>query len=350
MAEPRLTSFSHGAGCGCKLGPADLQSVLATLSLPDVPPDVLVAADTADDAAVYRLPSGEALVATLDFFTPIVDDPYDWGRIAAANALSDVYAMGARPFLGLNIVGWPVDDLPLAMLGQVLQGGIDVAAKAGVAVLGGHSITDPEPKYGMAVLGLAQPDRIVRNSTAVANDALFITKPIGLGIVSTAVKRGDAPEDLVAKAVDVMTTTNQAAAEAMLGAGVHAATDVTGFGLLGHLHEMLRASGLAATIDAGAIPVIDRRVMGLAQSGAIPGGTRRNWSFVQPHVDAGSLDEAEQLVLADAQTSGGLLVASPHPDAVLEEMRERGVAAVRIGTVQPGEPGRISVEGRLPAA
>jgi selenide, water dikinase len=350
MAEPRLTSFSHGAGCGCKLGPADLLSVLGTLSLPDVPHDVLVAADTADDAAVYLLPSGEALVATLDFFTPIVDDPYDWGRIAAVNALSDVYAMGARPFLGLNIVGWPVDDLPLAMLGQVLQGGIDVAAKAGVAVLGGHSITDPEPKYGMVVLGLVRPDRIVRNSTARAGDALFLTKPIGLGIVSTAIKRGEVPEDLVAKAVDVMTTTNQAAAEAMLAGGVDAATDVTGFGLLGHLHEMLQASGLAATIDGGAIPLIDERVMGLARSGAVPGGTRRNRSFVQPHVDAGLLDEVEQLVLADAQTSGGLLVASPHPDAVLEEMRERGVAAVRIGTVEPGESGRIRVEGRLPDA
>jgi selenide, water dikinase len=350
MGERRLTSFSHGAGCGCKLGPADLRSVLGTLSLPGVPDDVLVAADTADDAAVYRLPSGEALVATLDFFTPIVDDPYDWGRIAAANALSDVYAMGAHPFLALNIVCWPVDDLPLAMLAEVLQGGIDLAAKAGVAVLGGHSITDPEPKYGMVALGLTGADRIVRNSTAQSGDALFLTKPIGLGIVSTAVKRGEAPEDLVARAVDVMTTTNQAAAEAMLAAGVDAATDVTGFGLLGHLHEMLLASGVAATIDAGAIPLIDPRVMDLARAGAVPGGTRRNRSFVRAHVDDGSLDEAEQLVLADAQTSGGLLVASPHPDAVAEEMRERGVAAVRIGSVEPGEPGRISVEGRLPAA
>src|SRR5207342_1102609 len=201
----RLTSFSHGAGCGCKLGPADLETLLGTLSLPELGADVLVAADTGDDAAVVRLPDGQALVATLDLFTPIVDDPYDWGRIAATNALSDVYAMGARPFLTLNIVAWPVDDLPLEMLGQVLQGGIDVATKAGAAVLGGHSITDPEPKFGMVALGLADADLIVRNSTAMPGDGLFITKPLGLGIVSTAIKRGVADPALVEQAVDLMT-------------------------------------------------------------------------------------------------------------------------------------------------
>ncbi|MGH2635255.1 MAG: selenide, water dikinase SelD, partial [Actinomycetota bacterium] len=254
--ERRLTSFSHGAGCGCKLGPSDLTSLLETLALPGLGEEVLVAADTGDDAAVVRLPGGQALIATLDFFTPIVDDPYDWGRIAATNALSDVYAMGGRPFLALNIVNWPVDDLPLEMLGQVLQGGIDVATKAGAAVLGGHSITDPEPKYGMVALGLAEPDRIVRNSTAVPGARLFLTKPLGLGIVSTAVKRGVAEPALVARAVELMTTLNDDASLAMRETGAEAATDVTGFGLLGHLHRMLRASGVSATIRADAVPVL----------------------------------------------------------------------------------------------
>ena len=219
VEQRRLTSFSHGAGCGCKLGPADLETVLGTLSLPELGPDVLVAADTGDDAAVVRLPDGQALVATLDFFTPIVDDPYDWGRIAATNALSDVYAMGARPFLALNIVAWPVDDLPLEMLGQVLQGGIDVASKAGAAVLGGHTITDPEPKYGMVALGLAEPERIVRNSTVPPGAHLFLTKPLGIGIATTAHKRGVAEPELLAAAVELMTTPNDAAAEAMVEVG-----------------------------------------------------------------------------------------------------------------------------------
>ena len=246
VEQRRLTSFSHGAGCGCKLGPADLETVLGTLSLPELGPDVLVAADTGDDAAVVRLPDGQALVATLDFFTPIVDDPYDWGRIAATNALSDVYAMGARPFLALNIVAWPVDDLPLEMLGQVLQGGIDVASKAGAAVLGGHTITDPEPKYGMVALGLADPERIVRNSTVPPGAHLFLTKPLGIGIATTAHKRGVAEPELLAAAVELMTTPNDAASEAMVEAGAEAATDVTGFGLLGHLQRMLAASGVGA--------------------------------------------------------------------------------------------------------
>src|ERR671910_3769797 len=190
QTERRLTSFSHGAGCGCKLGPEQLHQVLGGLTLPGPPPDVLVAADTGDDAAVYALDDDRALVATLDFFTPIVDDPYDWGRIAATNAMSDVYAMGARPFLALNIVAWPVDDLPLEMLGRVLQGGVDVASKAGAAILGGHTITDPEPKYGMVALGLADPERITRNSTVPPEAHLFLTKPLGIGIATTAHKRG----------------------------------------------------------------------------------------------------------------------------------------------------------------
>jgi selenide, water dikinase len=349
MEPRRLTSFSHGAGCGCKLGPADLESLLGTLSMPELHPDVLVAADTGDDAAVVRLSDEQALVATLDFFTPIVDDAYEWGRIAGTNALSDVYAMGARPILALNIAAWPVDDLPIRQLGEVLQGGIDVVTKAGAVVLGGHSITDPEPKFGMVALGLADPDAIVRNSTATAGSRLFLTKPLGLGIVSTAIKRGVAEPELVARAVDVMTTLNDAAAEAMLEAGAEAATDVTGFGLLGHLHRMLEASRVSATIDASRVDVLPG-VLELAMAGAVAGGTRRNHAFVRPHTDWGDLTEPEQLVLADAQTSGGLLVAATDGDRLAEAFERRGVAFAEIGIVVDGEPGRMAISGRLRTA
>jgi selenide,water dikinase len=345
--ERRLTSFSHGAGCGCKLGPDDLRSVLGGLALPGRSDDLLVAAETGDDAAVYRLPSGEGLIATLDFFTPIVDDPYDWGRIAATNALSDVYAMGGRPFLALNIVNWPVDDLPLDMLGRVLQGGIDAANAEGVAVAGGHSITDPEPKFGMVVLGLVEPGDAVRNSTASPGDALYLTKPLGLGIVSTAIKRGLADDDLVAAAVSLMTTTNRAACEAMTDVGVDAATDVTGFGLLGHLHRMLLASGAAAELDAGAVPLLDPRILELARAGVVPGGTKRNLAYVRAQTDFVDLPEPERLTLADAQTSGGLLLAAKHEPALEAALREEGVPFARIGEVVAGEPGRISVTGSL---
>jgi len=345
--EPRrLTSFSHGAGCGCKLGPSDLETVLGTLSLPGVTEDVLVAADTGDDAAVVRIADGQALIATLDFFTPIVDDPYDWGRIAATNALSDVYAMGGRPLLALNIVSWPVDDLPLEMLGQVLQGGIDAASKAGAHVLGGHSITDPEPKYGMVALGLADASRVVRNSTAVPGARLFLTKPLGLGIVSTALKRGTAEPDLVERAVDLMTTLNDAAAEAMVAAGAVAATDVTGFGLLGHLHRMLSASGVAATVDASAVPVLPG-VLDLARPDVVPGGTKRNHAFVSPWTDWGELTVPEQMVLADAQTSGGLLIVATDADRLTTELTARRVPIAEIGAVTEGPAGRIAVTGRL---
>jgi selenide,water dikinase len=342
----RLTSFSHGAGCGCKLGPDDLASVLATLAIPSPPEELLVAAETGDDAAVWRLPGGDALVATLDFFTPIVDDPYDWGRIAATNAMSDVYAMGGTPFLGLNIASWPVDDLPLEMLGLVLQGGIDAAAKAGVAVAGGHSITDPEPKYGMVVLGSVNPSRMLRNSTARPGDRLFLTKPLGLGLISTALKRGSATREHVDVAVDLMTSTNAEASAAAVEAGASAATDVTGFGLLGHLHRMLLASGCAAEVDAHAVPLIPG-VLDVARAGAVPGGTRRNHAFVRPATAWGELTEPEQLVLADAQTSGGLLIATNRADALAIALRDRGVIVAEIGGVVAGPPGHISIGGRV---
>jgi selenide,water dikinase len=345
----RLTSFSHGAGCGCKLGPDALLTVLGELTLPPLSADVLVAADTGDDAAVYRLPSGEGIIATLDFFTPIVDDPYDWGRIAATNALSDVYAMGGRPLLALNIVNWPVDDLPLDMLARVLQGGVDVATAEGVVVAGGHSITDPEPKYGMVAIGVVTPDDVVRNSTTPAGATLYLTKPLGLGIVSTAIKRGIADEDLVAAAVELMTTTNRAAADAMIGAVAEAATDVTGFGLLGHLHRMLGASGTAAELDAGAIPLLDARILDLARRDVIPGGTKRNLAHVRPHTDFGDLPDPERLVLADAQTSGGMLIAAKHGPSMEAAFREHGVPFAEIGTVVAGVPGHISMTGSLRA-
>jgi len=349
VGEPvRLTSFSHGAGCGCKLGPGDLAGVLADLAIPAVPDDALVGNDTGDDAAVWRLSEDRALVATLDFFTPIVDDPYDWGRIAATNAMSDVYAMGGTPFLGLNIANWPVDDLPLDLLGRVLQGGIDAAAKAGVSVLGGHSITDPEPKYGMVVLGFVDPRRMLRNDAARPGGRLFMTKPIGLGMISTAVKRGVATPELLAVAVELMTTTNAAGSEAMVAAGVDAATDVTGFGLMGHLHNLLVASGAAAVIDAPAVPIIPG-VFDLARADMVPGGTQRNHAFVNPSTDWGQLPRPEQLLLADAQTSGGLLIATRDPATLAAALRDRAVPFAEIGEVVTGTPGTITVRGRLPA-
>jgi selenide, water dikinase len=344
----RLTSFSHGAGCGCKLGPSDLETVLGTLSLPELDADVLVAADTGDDAAVVRLSDTQALVATLDFFTPIVDDPYDWGRIAATNALSDVYAMGATPFLTLNIVAWPVDDLPLEMLGQVLQGGIDVASKAGAAVLGGHTITDPEPKYGMVALGLTEPERVVRNSTVPVGARLFLTKPLGIGIATTAHKRGVDSAELLGRAVELMTTPNDASSEAMVAAEAEAATDVTGFGLLGHLERMLSASGVAARIDASAIPVLPG-VLELARDDVVPGGTQRNRSFLRPFVQWGELTKPEQMVLADAQTSGGLLIATREPERLARELDARGVPWWDVGEAIDGDPGRIELSRSLAA-
>jgi selenide,water dikinase len=311
-----------------------------------LPEEVLVSQETGDDAAVYVLPDGQCLVQTVDFFTPIVDDPYDWGRVAAANAFSDVYAMGARPILALNLVGWPVDDLPLDLLVRVLEGGSAIAARAGVAVVGGHSITDVEPKYGMAVTGLVQRSRLVRNSTARPGGALYLTKPLGLGIVTTAIKRQLADEDQVRSAVDLMTELNDRAADAMAEAEADAATDVTGFGLLGHLHGMLAASNLSAIVDLPSIGLL-RGTLDLARRGVVPAGTRRNHEFVSAFVSWGDLELHEQIVLADAQTSGGLLVATRDPERLEEAFADRNVSAGRIGTLDEGTPGRIRVRGHV---
>lgn len=269
----------------------------------------MVGTETSDDAAVYRLTPDLAIVQTVDYITPLVDDPYAYGQIAAANALSDVYAMGARPIVALNIVAFPATELPLEILGEILRGGADKAHEANVSVVGGHSVDDHEPKYGMAVTGVVHPDKIIRNSRAQPGDRLILTKPLGMGIISTAIKRDLASTELIERAIAIMSTLNRAAAEAAIAIGVHAATDVTGFGLLGHLHEMTAGSGLSARISARQVPVLPE-VPQLARDGIVPGGSRRNLTFAEDFVRFDpSVSPETTLVLADAQTSGGLLLA-----------------------------------------
>ena len=309
-------------------------------------PRILVDASTRDDAAVFQVAQDRAIVATVDFFTPIVDDPYDFGRIAATNAFSDVYAMGATPLLALNLVGWPRDTLPFELLGEVIRGGADVSRAAGAFVLGGHSVDDPEPKYGMVVIGEIHPDRIVKNAGARPGDVLILTKPLGTGVLTTALKRDLVTETDLAEAVKVMTTLNAGAARAMLAVGVHAATDVTGFGLLGHLSTLLEASGTAAELQAAAVPLLPR-ARELVERGAVPGGTTRNAESVARTVSfAPGVDAPTRLLLADAQTSGGLLMAVAAERAaglVAGLEREATPARAVIGRVVAGPAGRISV-------
>ena len=332
----RLTELSPGAGCGCKLGAADLAEVLFGLD-GALPPEVMVGPETADDAGVYRLRDDLALVQTVDFFTPIVDDPYDFGRIAAANALSDVYAMGARPLTALNLVAFSLDELGPDVLREVLRGGADVVRAAGAAIVGGHSIDDREPKYGLAVTGVAHPDRLLTNAGGRAGDALVLTKPLGAGAISTAAKRGSAGAGEVAAAVAVMTELNDVASAAALSAGAHAATDVTGFGLLGHLHELCRASGLAAEISAGAVPAIPGAVERLAGQEAVSGGLRRNAEHAASFAAfSDAVPVAHRRLLSDPMTSGGLLIA-------LDPGRAASVPGPVIGTLKNGAPGEIRV-------
>ena len=311
-------------------------------------PRILVDASTRDDAAVYQLTPDRAIVATVDFFTPIVDDAYDFGRIAATNAFSDLYAMGATPLIALNLVGWPRDTLPYELLGDVLRGGADIAKEAGAFVVGGHSVDDPEPKYGMVAIGEVHPDRILTLARARAGDVLVLTKPIGTGVLSTALKRDLATAADLAPAVQSMTTLNAGGARAMraLGEKVHAATDVTGFGLLGHLHNMMNASGTAAELDAATVPLLPR-AMELAERGTIPGGTKRNREALNAHVKFGAeVPEPLRVLLFDAQTSGGLLISveAGQADALVNALEREGTpAAVRIGRVARGTPGSITV-------
>jgi len=301
-------------------------------------PNLIVGYATSDDAGVYRLSDGLALVQTVDFFTPIVDDPYDFGRIAAANSLSDVYAMGARPLLALNVVTFPIETLPLDYLTRILEGGAAVAAAAGVTILGGHTVKDPEPKYGMAVTGTADPSRIVTNAGARPGDTLLLTKPLGTGILSTALKRGLISADRLAPVVEWMVALNAHASHAMLESGAHAATDITGYGLLGHAGEMARASGVRLRFSASAIPLHDD-VLSLIDEGIVPGGTKDNaqehasYTIFEP-----SVGTAQRIAFSDAQTSGGLLIAVPSErvDRLREILRRGPALDAVVGRVEEG--------------
>jgi len=307
-------------------------------------PNVLVGLDRPDDAGVYRLSEDLAVVQTVDFFTPIVDDPYLFGSIAATNALSDIYAMGARPLFALNIIGFPVNTLPRETLVEILRGGADKAREAGVSIIGGHSIDDPEPKYGLVVTGVVHPDRVITKDAAGPGDRLFLTKPLGTGIISTAIKREVAPPEAVAEAVRWMLTLNREASLAMVEVGARAATDVTGYGLLGHLYEMVRERPLGAEVYFEAVPLMPG-VPELARAGVVPGGTRRNLAFLSGYEKTGRLrvgweedfTETEKLILADAQTSGGLLiaVAPERAGALKAALARRGVPAWEVGRFVP---------------
>jgi selenide,water dikinase len=316
----RLTQYAAGGGCACKVPPGELEAVVAGLPTSLAGGDLLVGIDHGDDAAAVRIDGTRAVIATADFFTPVVDDARDWGRIAAANALSDVYAMGGTPVVAVNLLGWPRDRIPFELAAEVLRGGAEVCAEAGTHLAGGHSIDDPEPKYGLAVTGLADADRLLRLDAAEPGTPLTLTKPLGLGILNNRHKSTGERFD---EAVAVMTTLNRDASRQALEAGVRAATDVTGFGLLGHLMKMMRASGTTAVVDAAAVPALDVARESLAQ-GFVPGGSRRNLDWVRPHLDS-RVDEDTLLLLADAQTSGGLLVAGELPGhPVVGEVVARG--------------------------
>ncbi|MGH3327457.1 MAG: selenide, water dikinase SelD [Streptomycetales bacterium] len=332
----RLTQYAHGGGCACKIPPGELEEVVAGLMAQGPGPsrgdstdgtgaaetfgELLVGLDHGDDAAAVRIQGGLAVIATADFFTPVVDDPYDWGRIAAANALSDVYAMGGRPLVAVNLLSWPRETLPFSLASEVLRGGLEVARQAGCHLAGGHSVDDPEPKYGMAVTGVADPDRLLRNDTGRPGTPLSLSKPLGVGVLNN---RHKATGEVFPQAVATMAALNREAAAAALAAGADCATDVTGFGLLGHLYKVARASGVSAVVDSAAVPYLaGARESALA--GYVSGGTHRNLAWVGPHVDFGRTDETTRLLLADAQTSGGLLVAGETPGApVIGELVER---------------------------
>ncbi|MFJ4226953.1 selenide, water dikinase SelD [Paenarthrobacter nicotinovorans] len=305
----RLTDYAHGGGCACKIPPGELEdAVRGLIGQPDA--KVLVGLDNGDDAAAVLVRNDLAVLSTADFFTPVVNDAFDWGRIAAANALSDIYAMGGQPVAAINLVGWPRGVLPMELMTEVLRGGLSVASQAGCPVLGGHSIDDPEPKYGMAVTGVAHPDRLLRNDAAQPGLPITLTKPLGVGLLNNRHKKTG---EVFAEAVEKMAALNREASEAAVAAGLRAATDVTGFGLLGHLHKMLRASGVGAVIDLKAVPLLDGALEAL-RDGFVSGGTRRNLEWVQPHVvSAPGITEDDLLLLADAQTSGGLLVIGELP-------------------------------------
>jgi selenide,water dikinase len=343
-AEPlRLTKLAKRAGCAAKHPPGFLLPLLGMLP-PVTDPNVLVGSSTADDAAVYRLSADTALVLTTDFFTPIVDDPRDFGRVAAANALSDVYAMGGRPLAALSVVGFP-DTLPAAVLGAILAGACEVAAEAGAAVVGGHTIKSEEPIFGLAVTGTVHPDRVLSNAGARPGDALVLTKPLGLGVITTAAKNDRDSRGAIGEAIRVMTTLNRAAAGVFAAREAHALTDVTGFGLLGHLRNMTAASRVTAGVWADRVPVLAAAREYVAD-GIAPGGTRANLKFLADWVDyAADVPETDRLLLCDAQTSGGLLAAVPGDaaDATVRALAAAGVTGVVVGKIGGAGAGRITV-------
>ena len=326
----RLTGYAHGGGCACKIPPGELEEMVAGLI--GIPSETLIVGlDDGDDAAAVRLGAdGIAVLSTVDFFTPVVDDAYDWGRIAAANAFSDIYAMGGRPILAVNLVCWPRDVLPMSLAAEVLRGGLAVATEAGCPVAGGHSVDDPEPKYGMAVTGVAPSDRLLRTDAGVPGEPLSLSKPLGIGVLNSRHKQTG---EVFPQAIATMVELNRAAAEAATAAGARCATDVTGFGLLGHLYKLARASNLTAVIDADAVPYLDGARDSL-DAGYVSGGTRRNLEWVHPHVRWGgrtASDMGERLLLADAQTSGGLLVAGEIPGSpVIGELVPRGANLIEV--------------------
>ena len=344
--EIKLTHFTHGLGCACKLRPQNLEQILA--SFPAISnPDVLVGTNTADDAAVYRLNDDLAIVQTVDFFTPIVDDPYHFGAISAANSLSDIYAMGGRPLFALNIVGFPEKRLPIDVLKRILQGAADKAREAGIDIIGGHTVEDSEPKFGLAVTGLINPKNILTNARAQVGDAIILTKPIGLGIITTAIKRGMVDKSTEDRAINIMGRLNREAAEAMQEFEIHACTDVTGFGLLGHLKEITVASKVNAKIYSSLVPKI-AIARELAAAGIVPGGTLANQDYVKPIVNWNNkISDIDQIILCDAQTSGGLIIVLPQnqQESFLRNLHGRGIRDAQcIGEIKEQGGGIISVE------
>lgn len=342
----KLTSLSSKGGCGCKIGPADLSQVLRSLPPTVQNPNLLVGLDTSDDAGVYKLNDETAIVQTVDFFTPIVDDPYSFGQVAAANAISDVYAMGGTPITALNIVAFPISTLDKSILAEILRGAGDKLSEAGVSLVGGHSIDDKEPKFGLAVTGVVHPDKVRTNTGAKPGDKLILTKPIGVGIYSSSIKRDLLTEEEIDRVTKVMTTLNKTASETMANYDVHACTDVTGFGLLGHASEMAQGSDVEIHIMKDQVPVLPR-VKELGESGAVPGGTKNNFDHVKDIITfPETMDQMDKWILCDAVTSGGLFisVANDDADALLAELQEKGVGAKIIGEVADGKNGQITVQ------
>ncbi|MFO1181338.1 selenide, water dikinase SelD [Ottowia sp.] len=342
-AEPRLTSLSHGGGCGCKIAPGVLSSILRGTTAMPLPPELLVGIETADDAAVYRLNDQQALVATTDFFMPIVDDPFDFGRIAAANALSDVYAMGGTPIMALALVGMPINVLSLATIGKILEGGAHVCRQAGIPIAGGHTIDSVEPIYGLVALGLVHPDRVKKNSAAQVGDVLVLGKPLGVGVYSAALKKGELNAEGYAQMIASTTRLNTAGPDLAQLPGVHAITDVTGFALAGHALELARGAGVTVQIDWPAVPLLPG-VRELAARGIVTGASGRNWAAYGDEVQLPpGFADTERALLTDPQTSGGLLVAcAPDTvDAVLATFQRHGFE--RAASV-----GRVEARGKEP--